>query len=207
MSGSGKTTLLKIMLGYYNILRGDIMLGDISLSRYSQSEWRKKCGIVMQEGFIFSDTIAGNIGLTDEIPDREKIERAIEAANIKDYIESLPLRYNTRIGTDGHGLSTGQKQRLLIARAVYKNPDFIFFDEATNALDAKNEKIIMENMGTFFKGKTVVIVAHRLSTVKNADQIIVIDKGEVVETGTHKKLVEKRGAYFNLVRDQLELGG
>ncbi len=140
-------------------------------------------------------------------PIREKIDRATETANIKEYIESLPLRYNTRIGNDGHGLSTGQKQRLLIARAVYKDPDFIFFDEATNALDAKNEKTIMENMGSFFKGKTVVIVAHRLSTVKNADQIIVLEKGEVVETGTHRELVASRGAYFNLIKDQLELGG
>lgn len=207
MSGSGKTTLLKLMLGFYSPVKGDILLGGISLSRYSQSEWRKRCGVVMQEGFIFSDTIAGNIGLIDEIPDREKIDRATETANIKDFIENLPLRYNTRIGNDGHGLSTGQKQRLLIARAVYKDPDFIFFDEATNALDARNEKTIMENMGSFFKGKTVVIVAHRLSTVKNADQIIVLDKGEVVETGTHRELVEKRAAYYNLVKDQLELGG
>lgn len=205
-SGSGKTTLLKLMLGFYSPVDGDILLGGISLSRFSQSEWRKRCGVVMQEGFIFSDTIAGNIGLIDEIPDREKIEKATMTANIKDYIESLPLRYNTKIGNDGHGLSTGQKQRLLIARAVYKDPDFIFFDEATNALDARNEKTIMENMGSFFRGKTVVIVAHRLSTVKNADQIVVLDKGEVVEAGTHKELVIKKGAYYNLIKDQLELG-
>ncbi|NMD03957.1 MAG: ATP-binding cassette domain-containing protein, partial [Bacteroidales bacterium] len=166
-----------------------------------------RCGVVMQEGFIFSDTIAGNIGLIDEIPDREKIDRAVETANIKDYIEGLPLGYNTRIGNDGQGLSTGQKQRLLIARAVYKDPDFIFFDEATNALDATNERTIMENLGAFFEGKTVVIVAHRLSTVKNADQIIVLEKGEVAETGTHRELVSRKGAYFNLVKDQLELGG
>ena len=161
----------------------------------------------MQEGFIFSDTIAGNIGLIDEIPDKEKIDRATETANIKEYVESLPLGYNTRIGNDGHGLSTGQKQRILIARAVYKEPDFIFFDEATNALDAMNEKTIMENLGNFFKGKTVVIVAHRLSTVKNADQIVVLEKGEVVEKGTHKELVKMKGPYYNLVKDQLELGG
>jgi len=206
ISGSGKTTLIKLMLGFYDPVKGDILLGGVSLKRYSQSEWRKRCGVVMQEGFIFSDTIAGNIGLIDEIPDREKIDRAVETANIRDYIESLPLGYNTRIGNDGQGLSTGQKQRLLIARAVYKDPDFIFFDEATNALDATNERTIMENLGAFFEGKTVVIVAHRLSTVKNADQIIVLDKGEVAETGTHRELVSRKGAYFNLVKDQLELG-
>ena len=206
ISGSGKTTLIKLMLGFYDPVKGDILLGGVSLKRYSQSEWRKRCGVVMQEGFIFSDTIAGNIGLIDEIPDREKIDRAVETANIKDYIEGLPLGYNTRIGNDGQGLSTGQKQRLLIARAVYKDPDFIFFDEATNALDATNERTIMENLGAFFEGKTVVIVAHRLSTVKNADQIIVLEKGEVAETGTHRELVSRKGAYFNLVKDQLELG-
>jgi ATP-binding cassette subfamily B protein len=188
-------------------VKGDILLGGVSLSRYSQSEWRRKCGVVMQEGFVFSDTIAGNIGLIDEIPDREKLEMAVETANIKEFIEGLPLRYNTRIGNDGHGLSTGQKQRLLIARAVYKEPDFIFFDEATNSLDATNEKTIMDNLNTFFKGRTVVIVAHRLSTVKNADQIIVLDKGAIAEIGSHRELIEKRGSYFNLVKDQLELGG
>jgi len=160
----------------------------------------------MQEGFIFSDTIAENIGLIDEIPDKKKIDIAVETSNIKEFVESLPLGYNTKIGNDGHGLSTGQKQRLLIARAVYKDPDFIFFDEATNALDAKNEKTIMENLGSFFKGRTVIIVAHRLSTVKNADQIVVLEKGEIVEKGTHKELVKKKGAYYNLVKDQLELG-
>ena len=207
ISGSGKTTLIKLILGFYSPVTGDILLGGTSLSRYSQSEWRKHCGVVMQEGFIFSDTIAGNIGLIDEIPIKEKIDRATETANIKEFVESLPLGYNTRIGNDGHGLSTGQKQRILIARAVYKEPDFIFLDEATNALDSRNEKTIMENLGSFFKGKTVVIVAHRLSTVKNADQIVVLEKGEVVEKGTHKELVKMKGAYFNLVKDQLELGG
>ena len=161
----------------------------------------------MQEGFIFSDTIAGNIGLIDEIPDKEKIDNATKTANIKDFIENLPLGYNTKIGNDGHGLSTGQKQRILIARAVYKEPDFIFFDEATNALDARNERTIMENLGNFFMGKTVVVVAHRLSTVKNADQIIVLEKGAVVEKGTHRELVDLKSAYYNLVKDQLELGG
>ena len=207
ISGSGKTTLIKLMLGFYDPVKGDILIGGLSLKRYSQSEWRRRCGVVMQEGFIFSDTIAGNIGLIDDMPDREKLDRAVETANIKDYIEGLPLGYNTRIGNDGQGLSTGQKQRLLIARAVYKDPDFIFFDEATNALDATNERTIMEKLGAFFKGKTVVIVAHRLSTVKNADQIIVLDKGEVAETGTHRELVNRKGVYFNLVKDQLELGG
>jgi ATP-binding cassette subfamily B protein len=206
ISGSGKTTLIKLLLGFYNPIKGEIFLGGTQLTRYSQSEWRKRCGVVMQEGFIFSDTIAGNIGLIDEIPNKEKIDRATKTANIKEFVESLPLGYNTRIGNDGHGLSTGQKQRLLIARAVYKEPDFIFFDEATNALDSRNEKTIMENLGNFFKGKTVVIVAHRLSTVKNADQIVVLEKGEIAEKGTHKELVEKKGAYFNLVKDQLELG-
>jgi len=206
ISGSGKTTLIKLLLGFYNPDKGDILLGGTQLSRYSQSAWRKKCGVVMQEGFIFSDTIAGNIGLIDEILDKRKIDKATETANIKEYVESLPLGYNTKIGNDGHGLSTGQKQRILIARAVYKEPDFIFFDEATNALDARNEKTIMENLGSFFNGKTVVVVAHRLSTVKNADQIIVLEKGEIVEKGSHKELVEMKGAYFNLVKDQLELG-
>lgn len=206
ISGSGKTTLIKLILGFYPPVKGEISLNGTPLNRFSQSEWRKRCGVVMQEGYIFSDSIAGNIGLIDDIPDKDKIDRATETANIKEYIESLPLGYNTRIGNDGHGLSTGQKQRLLIARAVYKEPDFIFFDEATNALDATNEKTIMDNLGTFFRGKTVVIVAHRLSTVKNADQIVVLEKGEIVEKGTHKELVEKKGAYFNLVKDQLELG-
>lgn len=206
ISGSGKTTLIKLLLGFYSPAKGEILLGGTQLSRFSQSEWRKRCGVVMQEGFIFSDSIAGNIGLIDEIPDKEKIDRATKTANIKEFIEGLPLGFNTKIGNDGHGLSTGQKQRILIARAVYKEPDFIFFDEATNALDASNEKTIMENLGNFFKGKTVVVVAHRLSTVKNADQIVVLEKGEVVEVGTHKELVEKKGAYFNLVKDQLELG-
>jgi ATP-binding cassette subfamily B protein len=207
ISGSGKTTLIKLLLGFYDPVKGDILLGDTQLTRFSQAEWRKRCGVVMQEGFIFSDTIAGNIGLIDEIPDKEKIDNATKTANIKDFIENLPLGYNTKIGNDGHGLSTGQKQRILIARAVYKEPDFIFFDEATNALDARNERTIMENLGNFFMGKTVVVVAHRLSTVKNADQIIVLEKGAVVEKGTHRELVDLKSAYYNLVKDQLELGG
>jgi ATP-binding cassette subfamily B protein len=205
-SGSGKTTLLKLLLGFYSPASGEILLDGTPLNRFSQTEWRKKCGVVMQEGYIFSDTIAGNIGITEDVPDMNKIFKAAETANIRQFIESLPLRYNTKIGNEGHGLSSGQKQRLLIARAIYKNPDIIFFDEATNALDASNEKTIMENLESFFNGRTVVIVAHRLSTVKNADQIIVLDKGEIKETGTHKELVELKGNYYNLVKDQLELG-
>jgi ATP-binding cassette subfamily B protein len=161
----------------------------------------------MQEGFIFSDTIAGNIGIGDEIPDPVKVDKAVATANIQSFIEALPLRYDTRIGSDGHGLSTGQKQRILIARSVYKNPDYIFFDEATNALDARNELVIMDNLNEFFKDRTVVVVAHRLSTVKNAGQIVVLEAGEIVEKGTHSELVRRKGIYFNLVKDQLELGG
>ena len=205
-SGSGKTTLIKLMLGFYEPTGGKIKLGGIEMKRYSESNWRKRCGVVMQEGFIFSDTIANNIGVMDEVPDLDKTEQAVNTSNIGEFIEKLPLRYNTKIGGQGHGLSTGQKQRILIARAVYKNPDYIFFDEATNALDAKNERVIMENLDRFFQGRTVVVVAHRLSTVKKADQIVVLEKGEIVEKGTHKELVAAKGAYFNLVKDQLELG-
>lgn len=205
-SGSGKTTLIKLMLGFYEPTKGSINLGGIEMKRYSESNWRKQCGVVMQEGFIFSDTIANNIGVMDEVPNPEKTGQAVKAANIGSFIETLPLRYNTKIGSQGHGLSTGQKQRILIARAVYKNPDYIFFDEATNALDAKNERKIMENLDRFFQGRTVVVVAHRLSTVKKADQIVVLEKGKIVEVGTHKELVTAKGNYFNLVKDQLELG-
>jgi len=205
-SGSGKTTLLKLLLGFYEPVEGKISLNGTELNRYSQSAWRRRCGVVMQEGYIFSDSIENNIGITDDFPDREKIEKAVVTANVKEYIESLPLRYNTRIGNDGHGLSTGQKQRILIARSVYKDPGYLFFDEATNSLDAQNERVIMKNLERFFEGRTVVIVAHRLSTVKKADQIVVMEKGKIVETGTHKELVAKKGAYFDLVKEQLELG-
>jgi len=160
----------------------------------------------MQEGYIFSDTIANNIALSDETVDRKKLLFAVQTANIEEFIETLPLGYNTKIGMDGHGLSQGQKQRILIARAVYKNPDFIFLDEATNALDAKNEKIIQNNLDIFFEGKTVLVVAHRLSTVKNAGQIIVLEKGQIIEKGTHEELTRIKGAYYQLVKNQLELG-
>lgn len=205
-SGSGKTTLLKLMLGFYKPVKGDLQLGGLPLSGYSDSSWRRQCGVVMQEGFIFSDTIANNISIVDEIPDREKLLYATKIANIEEYIDSLPLRYNTKIGAEGNGLSSGQKQRLLIARAVYKEPEYIIFDEATNSLDSNNEKVIMNNMREFFKNKTVVIVAHRLSTVKNADNIVVLEKGKIAESGTHTELIDRKGLYFNLVKDQLELG-
>lgn len=205
-SGSGKTTLLKLLLGFYEPVKGKISLNGTELNRYSQSAWRSRCGVVMQEGYIFSDSIENNIGIIDDKPDTQKLDRAVNTANVKEYIESLPLRYNTRIGNDGHGLSTGQKQRILIARAVYKDPDYLFFDEATNSLDAQNEHVIMKNLEKFFEGRTVVIVAHRLSTVKKANQIVVMEKGRIVEIGNHKELVAKKGAYYNLVKEQLELG-
>ena len=206
MSGSGKTTLLKLLLGFYQPVKGEITLGEVPLYRFSDSQWRRSCGVVMQEGFIFSDTLENNIGIVDELPDKNKLEHAVHVANIEDLLQSLPLGYSTRIGAEGHGLSTGQKQRVLIARAVYKDPKYIFFDEATNALDTKNERVIMSNMQRFFCNKTVVIVAHRLSTVKTADCIVVLEKGKIVETGTHEALLKIRGTYFNLIKDQLELG-
>ncbi len=206
MSGSGKTTLVKLLLGFYQATKGNIRLGGMPLHNIRKKLWRQKCGVVMQDGYIFSDTIANNIAESDELIDREKLLIAVQTANIQEFIESLPLGYNTMIGARGNGVSQGQRQRLLIARAVYKNPDFLFFDEATNALDAKNERIIVENLNAFFENKTVVIVAHRLSTVKNADNIVVLDKGELVEQGTHKELVTKKGAYYSLVKNQLELG-
>ena len=205
-SGSGKTTLLKMMLGFYQPVTGEILIGDTRLSNLSLKLWRKKVGAVMQDGFLFSDTIAANIAPGSEEIDEEKLVKAVEIANIKGFIESLPLGYNTRIGANGHGLSEGQKQRLLIARIIYKDPEIIIFDEATNSLDANNEKVIVENLSEFFKGKTVIIVAHRLSTVRNADKIVVLDSGRIVETGTHETLIDIRRAYYNLVKNQLELG-
>lgn len=205
-SGSGKTTLIKLMLGYYRITEGQIILGGNRLDEYNMKWWRKQCGVVMQDGVIFSESIARNIAVDDGKVDIERLEEAARMANIHDYIMSLPLKYNTLIGRDGIGLSQGQKQRILIARAVYKHPDYIFLDEATNALDANNERIIVENLARFYKGRTVIIVAHRLSTVKNADQIIVLDAGEVVEVGTHNTLIDNKGVYYKLVKNQLELG-
>ena len=205
-SGSGKTTLIRLMLGYYPVLKGQINIGNTDINKLNKKWWRRQCGVVMQEGVIFSESIARNIAVDDGDIDKERLLKAAEIACIKDYVMALPLKFNTKIGRDGVGLSQGQKQRILIARAVYKNPDYIFLDEATNSLDANNERSIVENLDKFYKGKTVVIVAHRLSTVKNADQIVVIDHGNVVEVGNHESLTAKRGAYYNLVKNQLELG-
>lgn len=205
-SGSGKTTLIKLMLGYYPVLNGSISIAGRNINEYNLKWWRRHCGVVMQDGVIFSESIARNIAVDDGEIDIARLEQAARIANVHDYVMSLPLKYNTKIGQDGVGLSQGQKQRILIARAVYKNPDFIFLDEATNALDAKNERAIVENLNEFYKGRTVVVVAHRLSTVKNADQIIVLDGGKVVETGNHAILIKQKGAYYNLVKNQLELG-
>lgn len=205
-SGSGKTTLLKMLLGFYHPVTGEILIGDTRLSNLSLKLWRGKVGAVMQDGFLFPESIAANIAPGSDEIDEEKLVKAVEIANIKVFIESLPLGYNTKIGVNGHGLSEGQKQRLLIARVVYKDPDIIIFDEATNSLDANNEKVIVENLAEFFKGKTVIVVAHRLSTVRNADNIIVLDSGRIVETGTHQTLIDARRAYYNLVKNQLELG-
>lgn len=205
-SGSGKTTLMKLLLKFYEPTQGEIKLNELNLNNLSSSTWRDKCGVVMQEGFIFSDSIANNIAVGVDLIDKEKLKHAVKIANIKEFIEKLPLSYNTKIGMEGIGISTGQKQRILIARAVYKNPDYLFFDEATSALDTNNEKIIMGNLNQFFKNKTVVVIAHRLSTVKNADQIIVLDKGRIIEKGNHVELTKLRGAYYELVKNQLELG-
>lgn len=205
-SGSGKTTLIRLMLGYYTVLEGQISIGNTNINKLNKKWWRKQCGVVMQDGVIFSESIARNIAVDDGDIDKKRLLKAAEIACIKDYVMALPLKFNTKIGRDGVGLSQGQKQRILIARAVYKNPDYIFLDEATNSLDANNERSIVENLDKFYKGKTVVIVAHRLSTVKNADQIVVIDHGKVVEVGNHESLTTKRGAYYNLVKNQLELG-
>lgn len=205
-SGSGKTTMLKMMLGFYQPTSGSIYLGKVPLKNYSESCWRSECGSVMQEGYIFSDSIAGNIAISNEQPDMKRVRIAATISNISEWIDSLPLGYNTKIGADGQGLSTGQKQRVLIARAAYKNARYLFFDEATNSLDANNERVIMENLNRLFHEKTVVIVAHRLSTVKNADNIIVLDHGKIVEQGKHNELSAMRGKYYELVKNQLELG-
>ncbi|AFM05065.1 bacteriocin-processing peptidase [Bernardetia litoralis DSM 6794] len=206
-SGSGKTTLLKLLLKYYIPQSGQITVGSLPLTALSSSVWRTTIGSVMQEGFIFSESIAKNIALGDERPTQNNLIHATQIANIYEHIQTLPLGFYTKIGQSGEGVSQGQKQRLLIARAVYKNPDYLFFDEATSALDAKNEKVISENLQKFGESKTQIIIAHRLSTVKNADQIIFLEKGKIREQGTHQELVEKKGMYFNLVKNQLELAG
>ncbi|MBF04413.1 MAG: ABC transporter ATP-binding protein [Flavobacterium sp.] len=205
-SGSGKTTLMKMLLRFYDSITGHISFNGQNILNLSPKDLRKNCGVVMQDGFIFSDSIKRNIATADEEIDYDRLKKAAQIANIEEYIESLPLKYDTKIGASGSGLSGGQKQRILIARAVYKNPHYVFFDEATSALDAENEKIIHDNLFDFFKGKTVVIIAHRLSTVKHADQIVVLKKGEISEVGSHAQLVERKGDYFSLVKNQLELG-
>lgn len=205
-SGSGKTTLLKLLLKFYPPVTGKLILGEIDFTNMNASDWRSQCGVVMQDGFIFSDTIARNIGVSDPQTDLTKLKHAATVANIHEFIESLPLGYNAKIGPDGMGISVGQRQRILIARAVYKNPAYLFFDEATSALDANNEKVIMENLDEFFENKTVFVIAHRLSTVKNADKVVVLEKGKMVETGTHTQLAAAKGKYYELVKNQLELG-
>lgn len=206
VSGSGKTTLMKLLLKFYDPDKGEINLGNTQLKNIAQKSWRANIGAVMQEGFIFNDTIANNIAVGVDLIDKKRLVYAADVANITEYILGLPLGYNTKIGSEGIGMSTGQKQRLLIARAVYKNPEMLFFDEATSALDANNEKVIMGKLDLFFKNKTVVVIAHRLSTVMNADQIVVLDKGKIIEIGSHSELVQQKGNYFELVRNQLQLG-
>lgn len=205
-SGSGKTTLMKLLLKFYEPESGTIYAGNTALSGIRNSSWRNACGVVMQEGFIFNDTVANNIAVGEENVDMKRLQEAARVANIDEFIDKLPLKYQTKIGSSGMGISTGQKQRILIARAVYKNPDILIFDEATSALDTQNERIIMENLQHFFRGKTVIVIAHRLSTVRNADKILVLDKGELTEVGTHEELITEKGFYFNLIKNQLELG-
>ncbi|WP_428330732.1 peptidase domain-containing ABC transporter [Mucilaginibacter sp.] len=206
MSGSGKTTILKLLLRFYEPQKGEIKVGDQPINNIGFKTWRGQCGVVMQDGFIFSDSIERNIAVGDEYPDKKKLQHAIKVANIQDFIDGLPLGLNTKIGSEGNGISQGQRQRMLIARAVYKDPQYIFFDEATNALDSNNERVIMDNLSEFFTGRTVIIVAHRLSTVSNADNIILLDKGRIIEQGTHHQLTALRGDYYKLVKNQLELG-
>lgn len=206
VSGSGKTTLLKLLLGFYKPVEGEISIGDMNLNNFDLKQWRNQCGVVMQDGYIFSDTIAKNIALSSDRIDFERLIESAKLANIQNFIEKLPLSYNTKIGINGQGLSGGQKQRILIARAIYKNPSFLFMDESTSSLDAENELVIMQNLKRFFHARTVVVVAHRLSTVKNADQIVVLDDGRIVEQGTHNDLIKNKGQYYQLVRNQLELG-
>ena len=205
-SGSGKTTLLKLLLNFYYPQKGDLFLNNVKMKDIYSRDWHQRCGVVMQEGLIFSDTIAKNIALSDEKPNLEKLKFATKIACIDDFIEQLPMKYNTKVGNAGLGLSGGQKQRILIARAVYRNPEFIFFDEATFSLDANNEMQIMNNLKSFYKGRTVVIIAHRLSTVRDADNILVLDRGHLIEQGNHKELSERKGLYYNLIKNQLEFG-
>lgn len=205
-SGSGKTTLIKLLLGFYQPNKGEILISNTPISNINPHLWRQKTGAVMQDGFIFSDTIRNNIVIERDCIDNKKLQDAVEISNIKDFIETLPLKYETKIGMEGNGISQGQRQRILIARVIYKNPDILFFDEATNALDANNEKQILDRMNKFYNGKTVIIIAHRLSTVQNADNIVVMDKGIIAEQGTHQALVAKKGVYYSLVKNQLELG-
>jgi len=204
-SGSGKTTLMKLLLKFYEPIKGEILYGNHDLKMIAAKSWRDQCGVVMQEGYVFNDTIAGNIAVGQDRIDQERLIKAARIANILEYVQSLPLGFNTKIGNEGAGMSTGQKQRLFIARAVYKDPEILFFDEATSALDARNERIVMENLNHFLKGKTVFVIAHRLSTVKNADQIVVIDQGKITEQGTHEQLLNSKGAYYDLIKNQLEL--
>jgi ATP-binding cassette subfamily B protein len=206
MSGSGKTTLVKLLLRFYENYKGDIYAGNINFKTISPKFWRSVSGAVMQDNFIFNDNIRKNITVNDGLVDEERLFNACKTANILPFIDSLPLGFYTKLGAEGNGISGGQKQRISIARAVYKNPEFIFFDEATNSLDANNEKVILANLQEFFKNRTVIIVAHRLSTVKNADKIVVMENGEIAEEGTHTELTFKKGKYYELVKNQLELG-
>ncbi len=206
MSGSGKTTLVKLLLRFYENYKGDIYLGNANIKTISPKFWRSISGAVMQDSFIFNDNIRKNITVNDDKIDEQRLIEACKTANILSFIETLPLGFYTKLGAEGNGISGEQKQRLSIARAVYKNPEFLFFDEATNSLDANNEKVILENMQQFFKNKTVIVVAHRLSTVKNADKIVVMENGAIAEEGTHAELTLKRGKYYELVKNQLELG-